>query len=166
MSLHFDGRDFRNALGRFATGVALVTTREGGGRAIGITVNSFSSVSLDPPLVLWSLARSSPNLEHFAVGRPHLIHVLAHDQEALARRFASRTVDKFEGLSYHLTTDGMPRFDDCLAWFDCRTHAWHEEGDHVIVVARVHALDQAERDPLLFCGGRFALLETSASNLG
>lgn len=164
--MHFDAREFRTALGRFATGVALVTAREPHGRAIGITINSFSSVSLDPPLVLWSLATTSPNLEHFAVGREHMIHVLASDQEALARTFASRAVDKFDGLEYEITESGLPRFGGCLAYFDCRTHACHEEGDHVIVIARVHALAQREREPLLFCGGRFASLDSASSNLG
>ena len=164
--MSFDARDFRDALGSFATGVALVTAREPGGRAIGITINSFSSVSLDPPLVLWSLARTSPNLEHFGVGAEHLIHILAHDQEPLARRFASRAVDKFEGIAHNVTDGGLPQFDHCLAYFECRTHAWHEEGDHIIVIARVHALDHRVRDPLLFCAGKFAVLETSASNLG
>jgi 3-hydroxy-9,10-secoandrosta-1,3,5(10)-triene-9,17-dione monooxygenase reductase component len=164
--MSFDAREFRNALGHFATGVVVVTARESGGRAIGITINSFSSVSLDPPLVLWSLARNSPNLEHFAVGTQHLIHVLAHDQEALARRFASRAVDKFEGIAHNLTAGGLPQFDDCLAYFECSTQAWHEEGDHIIVIARVLDLDHRAREPLLFCGGKFALLDSAANSLG
>jgi 3-hydroxy-9,10-secoandrosta-1,3,5(10)-triene-9,17-dione monooxygenase reductase component len=164
--MNFDAREFRNALGSFATGVALVTAREAGGRAIGITINSFSSVSLDPPLVLWSLASTSPNLEHFGVGASHLIHVLAHDQEPLAKRFASRVADKFEGMPHNTTADGLPQFDDCLAYFECRTHALHSEGDHVIVIARVHALTHRARDPLLFCAGKFAVLATEASSLG
>jgi flavin reductase (DIM6/NTAB) family NADH-FMN oxidoreductase RutF len=164
--MSFEAREFRDALGRFATGVALVTARAQDARPIGITINSFSSVSLDPPLVLWSLATTSPNLEHFAIGSEHLIHILAHDQEALARRFASRMEFKFEGLQHGESSRGLPRFDDCLAYFECRTHAWHTEGDHVIVIARVHGLDHRPRDPLLFCGGRFAVLESASGNPG
>jgi flavin reductase (DIM6/NTAB) family NADH-FMN oxidoreductase RutF len=164
--MSFEPRDFRDALGRFATGVALVTARAKDERPIGITINSFSSVSLDPPLVLWSLATTSPNLEHFGVGSEHLIHILAHDQEELARRFASRMEFKFEGLQHGATSKGLPRFDECLAYFECTTHAWHTEGDHVIVIARVHGLHHRARDPLLFCGGKFAVLESSASNAG
>jgi 3-hydroxy-9,10-secoandrosta-1,3,5(10)-triene-9,17-dione monooxygenase reductase component len=164
--MSFERRDFRDALGRFATGVALVTARAQDQRPIGITINSFSSVSLDPPLVLWSLASTSPNLEHFGVGSEHLIHILAHDQEELARRFASRMEFKFEGLQHGESPKGLPRFDDCLAYFDCTTHAWHTEGDHVIVIARVHGLDHRARDPLLFCGGKFAVLGSPASNAG
>ena len=164
--MSFERRDFRDALGRFATGVALVTARAQDQRPIGITINSFSSVSLDPPLVLWSLATTSPNLEHFGVGSEHLIHILAHDQEDLARRFASRLEFKFEGLQHGESPQGLPRFEDCLAYFECTTHAWHTEGDHVIVIARVHGLDHRARDPLLFCGGKFAVLDSSASNAG
>jgi flavin reductase (DIM6/NTAB) family NADH-FMN oxidoreductase RutF len=164
--MSFEARDFRDALGRFATGVALVTARAQDARPIGITINSFSSVSLEPPLVLWSLATTSPNLEHFGVGSEHLIHILAHDQEALARRFASRMEFKFEGLEHGESSKGLPRFDDCLAYFECCTHALHTEGDHVIVIARVHGLHHRAREPLLFCGGKFAVLEQTPSNAG
>lgn len=164
--MSFDTRQFRNALGGFPTGVAVVTGSATDGRPIGITINSFSSVSLEPPLVLWSLATVSPSLEHFAVGRAHVIHVLAHDQEELATRFASRMPDKFDGIAHTIKDDNIPRFDQCVATFECITHALHEEGDHIIVIARVRHLDQRERDPLLFCDGKFAVLDTLASRRG
>jgi 3-hydroxy-9,10-secoandrosta-1,3,5(10)-triene-9,17-dione monooxygenase reductase component len=162
----FDSRQFRSALGGFPTGVAVVTARADDGKPIGITINSFSSVSLDPPLVLWSLARGSLNLPHFAVGRRHIIHVLADHQDELAKRFASRAPDKFSGLSHETTEDNIPLFDECVATFGCATRALYEEGDHVIVIAHVEQIDQREREPLLFWGGKFALLETAASSRG
>ena len=164
--MSFDTRQFRSALGGFPTGVAVVTTRTRAGEPVGITINSFSSVSLDPPLVLWSLATQSPSLTHFAPGCHHVIHVLAHDQEALAQRFASRVPDKFDGIVHAINDNNIPLFDACVATFECTTHALHEEGDHVIVIAQVERLDQRERDPLLFCGGKFAVLDTVASSRG
>jgi flavin reductase (DIM6/NTAB) family NADH-FMN oxidoreductase RutF len=157
----FDKREFRNALGGFATGVAVVTTRAIEGHAIGITINSFSSVSLEPPLVLWSLVTTSPSLAHFVVDQPHVIHVLARDQEELAKRFASPMPDKFAGVPHDFTVSNVPRFDGCVAVFECRTRALYEEGDHVIIVARVEHLIHREREPLLFCSGKFAALETA-----
>ena len=159
--MSFDQREFRNALGGFATGVAVVTTRTGDGNSIGITINSFSSVSLEPPLVLWSLVTSSPSLEHFTLDQPHAIHVLARDQEQLAKRFASPVADKFAGIPHEFTASNVPRFDGCVAVFECRTRAFYEEGDHIIIVARVEHLIHREREPLLFCAGKFATLEVA-----
>ncbi len=164
--MNFDTRQFRSALGGFPTGVAVVTTRTQSGEPVGITINSFSSVSLEPPLVLWSLATQSASLAHFAIGCRHVIHVLAHDQEALAQRFASRIPDKFDGIAHAINDNNIPLFGECVATFDCVTHALHEEGDHMIVIARVEQIDQRARDPLLFCGGKFAVLDTSASSRG
>ena len=161
--MNFDKSEFRNALGGYATGVAVITTRTADGRAIGITINSFSSVSLQPPLVLWSLVTASPSLEHFALGQPHVIHVLAHDQEELARRFASPAADKFAGVPHVLTASSVPRFDGCVAVFECRTRSLYEEGDHMIVVAAVEHLIHRVRDPLLFCGGKFSVLEAEVN---
>lgn len=159
--MSFDKCEFRNALGGFATGVAVVTTRTGAGHSIGITINSFSSVSLEPPLVLWSLVTSSPSLEHFTIDQPHVIHVLARDQEELAKRFASPIADKFAGIPHEFTASNVPRFDGCVAVFECRTRALYEEGDHIIIVARVEHLIHREREPLLFCAGKFAALEVA-----
>lgn len=162
----FDSQQFRSALGGFPTGVAVVTARAEDGKPIGITINSFSSVSLEPPLVLWSLAKNSPNLAHFACGCRHIIHVLADHQDALAKRFASRLPDKFSGLSHESNQDNIPRLDECVATFECTTRTLHEEGDHVIVIAHVQQIDQREREPLLFWGGKFVWFETAASSRG
>jgi flavin reductase (DIM6/NTAB) family NADH-FMN oxidoreductase RutF len=162
----FDAQQFRSALGGFPTGVAVVTARADDGRPIGITINSFSSVSLEPPPVLWSLAKGSPNLPHFAPGRRHIIHVLADHQDKLARRFARPAPDKFAGLPHQTSQDNIPLFDECVATCGCVTRTLYEEGDHVIVIAHVEQIDQREREPLLFWGGKFALLETAASSCG
>lgn len=162
----FDSRQFRSALGGFPTGVAVVTARADDGKPIGITINSFSSVSLDPPLVLWSLAKGSSNLPHFAVGRRQIIHVLADHQDELAKRFSSRVPDKFSGLAHETSQDNIPLFDECVATFGCTPRSLYEEGDHVIVIAHVEQIDQREREPLLFWAGKFALLETAASSRG
>ena len=159
-------RELRDVFGLFTTGVTVVTAVGPDGEPVGITINSFSSVSLAPPLVLWSLATTSPSLAHFALGAHHVIHVLAHDQEALAQRFASRIPDKFDGIAHVINDNNIPLFGECVATFDCVTHSLHAEGDHVIVIARVDALDQRARDPLLFCGGKFAVLDTAASSRG
>lgn len=164
--MSFDARQFRAALGGFPTGVAVVTARAEDGKAVGITINSFCSVSIEPPLVLWSLAKNSPSLAHFACGRRHIIHVLADHQDELARRFASRATDKFSEVRHGNSEDNIPRFDECVATFECATRSMYEEGDHVIVVAHVDRIDQREREPLLFWAGRFTVLETVASSRG
>ena len=117
-------RAFRNALGSFPTGVTIITTQDpSDGRMTGITVNSFSSVSLDPPLVLWSLARKSPSLDQFAVGRQHAIHVLSHGQKDLAYHFAAPKPDKFAGVQHHVPADfKAPILAGATACFYCETH--------------------------------------------
>ena len=146
---------FRNALGCFPTGVTIITTQDpADGRLTGITVNSFSSVSLDPPLVLWSLARKSPNLEQFGVGRQHAIHVLSHAQKDLAYHFATPKPDKFAGVAHALTSDfKAPILDAVTACFYCETHQLLDGGDHLIVLARVVRHETTDRAPLLFAKG-------------
>ena len=147
---------FRKALGSFPTGVTVVTCRNiSSGRPIGITVSSFNSVSLEPPLVLWSLSRKSPHIEQFAAGRQHSIHVLAESQSELAMRFADRSQDKFAGIALtHDTPDAPPSIAGVSARFDCRTEAHYEGGDHIIVLARVTELIADGLRPLVFWGGR------------
>lgn len=149
-------RAFRDALGRFATGVTVVTCATAAG-PLGITANSFASVSLDPPLVLWAPARVSRRFDAFAEARHFAIHVLGEDQAALGAGF-SASGDAFDGLPTARNPEGCPVIEGCLARFECRAHARHDGGDHDIVVGRV--LRAAARDgaPLVFaCGsyGRF-----------
>ena len=149
-------RAFRNALGVFPTGVTVITTRDADtGRAVGLTVSSFNSVSLQPRLVLWSIARTSPNLDQFAVGKRHVIHVLAHDQGELARRFANPKLDKFDGVSLtHDLEDAPPVLEGVAAHFECETESLLEGGDHWIVLSRVHDYQTHEQRPLLFWSGQ------------
>lgn len=153
----FDRREFRDALGCFATGVTVVTTRAQNGEPIGLTVNSFSSVSLQPPMVLWSLARDSQSLTAFEQARHWAVHVLAARQEELSARFAARGTDKFAGLTLDDGVGGLPLLRDCAARFQCRAAFQYDGGDHVIFVGEVVALDRSESPPLVFHRGRYAV---------
>ena len=149
-------REFRDALGRFATGVTVVTTDTPQG-ALGITANSFASVSLDPPLVLWSPARASRRFPAFAAAERYAIHILGSDQVDLCQRFTRDGFD-FAGLDWQAGPDGVPLIGGCLARFDCARVDTHDGGDHLIVVGRVIEAEHREGAPLLFsCGsyGRF-----------
>lgn len=150
-----DPREFRNALGSFATGVTIVTAVGEDGRRVGLTANSFSSVSLDPPLVLWSLARKAPSLSVFTDVSHFAINVLAEDQMALSNRFASPIEDKFEGVDWRPGLGGAPLIEGCVARFECRNHMQHDGGDHVIFVGRVDRFDYTKRAPLLFLTGGY-----------
>jgi 3-hydroxy-9,10-secoandrosta-1,3,5(10)-triene-9,17-dione monooxygenase reductase component len=152
-----DARRFRNALGAFATGVTIVTTRDAHGADVGLTANSFNSVSLDPPMVLWSLAKSARSLPAFIAAGHFAVHVLAADQEELSLRFAARGVEKFAGLDLERNAAGVPLLRGCSARFQCRTAFQHEGGDHVIFVGAVEAFDHSESPPLVFHGGSYAL---------
>jgi 3-hydroxy-9,10-secoandrosta-1,3,5(10)-triene-9,17-dione monooxygenase reductase component len=150
-----DARRFRNALGAFATGVTIVTTRDAEGRDVGLTANSFNSVSLEPPMVLWSLARSARSLPAFLAATHFAVHVLAADQEELSLRFAARGAEKFAGLELERGAAGVPLLRGCSARFQCRTAFRHEGGDHVIFVGAVDSFDQSGLPPLIFHGGRY-----------
>ena len=152
-----DARQFRSALGAFATGVTIVTTRDAQGRDIGLTANSFNSVSLEPPMVLWSLAKNARSLPAFLAAEHFAVHVLAADQEDLSLRFAARGAEKFAGLDLERGASGVPLLRGCSARFQCRTAFRHEGGDHVIFVGAVEAFDHSDRPPLVFHGGRYAL---------
>lgn len=149
-------RHFRNALSAFATGVTIVTTRDATGRDIGLTANSFNSVSLEPPMVLWSLSRQSPNLNAFMAAEHFAVHVLASNQDDLAQRFATRGIDKFAALELQRGPSDIPLLEHCAARFQCRTAYRYEGGDHVIFVGEVLAFDHTERAPLVFHAGQYA----------
>jgi flavin reductase (DIM6/NTAB) family NADH-FMN oxidoreductase RutF len=149
-------RPFRDALGRYATGVTLVTADSEIG-PLGITANSFSSLSLDPPLVLWSPARASRRFEAFAGVRHFAIHVLRADQEEIARRFAHHGTD-FTGLKVTLSARRVPLLGDALARFECEFEALHDAGDHAIIVGRVGQAHIGKGEPLIFAGGRYRTL--------
>ena len=150
-------RQFRNALGAFATGVTIVTTRSHAGEDIGLTANSFNSVSLEPPMVLWSLAKSSQSLPAFLESGHFAVHVLASSQEELSLTFATRGADKFAGLVLERGKGEIPLLGGCSARFQCRTAFNYEGGDHVIFVGEVQAFDHFNRPPLVFHSGRYAV---------
>ena len=157
MQQSFDPQRFRQALGAFPTGVTVVTTVDAAGRDVGVTANSFNSVSLDPPLVLWSLGRNSGNFDAFMAARHFVVHVLASHQDALASRFAQKGIDRFAGLTPQRGTSGIALLDGCVARFECRTAFQYEGGDHIIFVGEVVNFEHAPHEPLIFKRGRFAL---------
>ncbi len=152
-----DRRALRNALGAFATGVTIVSTQSAEGQDVGITANSFNSVSLDPPMVLWSLSRKAMSLPAFQGNTHFAVHILAADQDGLSRRFATQGLDKFAGLAVERGFGNVPLIDGCAARFQCRTAFNYDGGDHVIFVGEVLAFDSFERPPLLFHAGDYAL---------
>jgi flavin reductase (DIM6/NTAB) family NADH-FMN oxidoreductase RutF len=146
----------RSALGLFATGVTIVTARAADGSLIGLTANSFNSVSLTPPLVLWSLGLKSGALQTFLQAKHYAIHVLSVEQQALAERFASKSADRFDGLQFADGQGDVPIIPGCAAVFECTSRSQYPEGDHVILVGEVIACQHdATRSPLLFHGGKF-----------
>ena len=152
----FSSDEFRAALGMFATGVTVVTGRDANGHRIGLTANSFNSVSLNPPLVLWSLSRAAGSMPAFTRGSHYAINILAADQKALAERFSSRVVDRFAGVSFREGSGGAPILDGAAAVFECFNRSRYVEGDHVIFVGEVERCTHREGAmPLLFHGGRY-----------
>jgi flavin reductase (DIM6/NTAB) family NADH-FMN oxidoreductase RutF len=147
------GREFRDALGKFATGVTIVTC-EGPQGPVGITANSFSSVSLDPALVLWSPARASRRFPAFEAAQHFAIHVLGTHQRDVCAAFA-RHGDAFSAADWHRTTEGVPALDGCLARFECQREAVHDGGDHLIIVGRVLRATAEDGDPLVFSEGTY-----------
>ena len=149
-------RQLRNSLGCFATGVTIVTAPATEGPPVGLTVSSFSSVSLDPPLVLFSVARSARSLEQLEDADGYAVNVLSSLHVELSNRFARAGEDKWDGVEYSAGHCDAPIFDDALATFECEPYATYDGGDHVIFVGRVVRHDAAEeREPLLFYRGRY-----------
>jgi flavin reductase (DIM6/NTAB) family NADH-FMN oxidoreductase RutF len=152
----FSAQEFRAALGMFATGVTIVTARTTGGQVIGLTANSFNSVSLDPPLVLWSLAQAAASLPAFRAGSHYAINVLANDQKTLAQRFALKGADRWAGVSFTEGMGGAPLLTGAAATFECFNRSRYDEGDHVIFVGEGERCSwRPGASPLLFHGGKF-----------
>jgi flavin reductase (DIM6/NTAB) family NADH-FMN oxidoreductase RutF len=152
----FSAQEFRAALGTFATGVTVVTSLDASGRPVGLTANSFNSVSISPPLVLWSLSQRAGSMPAFTGGSHYAINILAADQRVLAERFASRDLDRFAGLAYRQGAGGAPVLEGAAAVFECFNRSRYEEGDHVIFVGEVERCERREgAQPLIFHGGRY-----------
>jgi flavin reductase (DIM6/NTAB) family NADH-FMN oxidoreductase RutF len=153
---NFDTAQFRQALGMFATGVTIVTARTAQGELVGLTANSFNSVSLTPPLVLWSLSHRAGSMAAFSAGSHYAINILAADQQDLARQFATKGVDRYQGVAFETGTQGAPLLHGAVATFECFNRSRYEEGDHVIFVGEVeHCSYRPGASPLLFHGGQF-----------
>lgn len=167
VATQFDSKEFRHALGCFPTGVAIITTLDGQGKACGLTCNSFSSVSLDPPLVLWSLRKKSSSIDIFRGADAFAINVLAGDQGELSGRFATSAIaDKFEGVAFESGFAGVPLISDCVARFHCSMHQQHDAGDHIIFIGRVERFERVrEDDPLVFCKGAYMMVTQSLREL-
>ncbi|WP_089881639.1 flavin reductase family protein [Citreimonas salinaria] len=155
-----DPRAFREALGRFGTGVTVITcaTRDG---PLGITANSFSSLSLDPPLVLWAPAKSSARYPHFMAAERFAIHVMGRDQFDTCRGFA-RDGDAFDRIAWEEGEGGVPLISGSLSCFECATTATHDGGDHSIIVARVTRVTTRAGEPLLFFGGAYGTFDPAS----
>lgn len=151
--MSLDPKMLRRAFGAFATGVAVVAARDAGGRPIGLTVNSLTSVSLDPPLLLWCLADSSPNLAAFSEAPSFAISILTLEQQELCGRFARPAENKFAGVAWREGYLGAPVLEGAAAFFDCARGDILRAGDHAVIFGRIVAFGQGEGDPLIYCRG-------------
>jgi len=150
----------RRCLGKFATGVTVVTC-QGTKGPCGITANSFSSVSLQPPLLLWNIAKVSNSLQAFLDAEHFVINVLSAAQENLAEHFALSDHTVFENIDYMINGKDVPLLPDSVACFECRTHQIHDCGDHYIIIGEIESYRAEDGDPLLFFGGEYIALRNS-----
>lgn len=155
-----DALDFRRALGSFATGIGVVTALDKKGKKTGITISSFNSVSLEPPLILWSIGLDSMSYDVFVDAEHFAVHILAKQQGELCERFAQRGENKFRNLACLTGLHGVPILPDFAACFECSTEHVYPGGDHKIIVGRVHRFEAREADPLVYHRSRF--LEVSS----
>ncbi|MGI9492504.1 MAG: flavin reductase family protein [Geminicoccaceae bacterium] len=153
-----DPKSLRQALGCFATGVAVITTLGDWDAPVGLTVNSFSSVSLDPPLILWSLSHNAPSFGAFQRHDGFAVNVMSVDAKDLVLRFARPSADKFKGVVWTSGYLGVPLLDDVVATFECRTESRIAKGDHEIYVGRIVRYVSTDRSPLIFHRGSFTTL--------
>jgi 3-hydroxy-9,10-secoandrosta-1,3,5(10)-triene-9,17-dione monooxygenase reductase component len=146
----------RRAFGMFATGVTIISAQHPVQGLVGMTVNSFTSVSLDPPLILFSLARTSYTLQPLLESPAFVVNILRDGQRALSHRFAHSGGEKWQGLSWRAAASGAPILAGCIAFFDCVHHAQYDGGDHIVLLGRVMAMDvEAEGEPLLYFHSRY-----------
>jgi flavin reductase (DIM6/NTAB) family NADH-FMN oxidoreductase RutF len=158
-----DARDFRTALGSFATGVTIITAVGLDGRPVGLTCNSFASVSLNPALLLWSLVVHSPSMQVFQEASHFTVNILGASQANLAMQFAKSSADKFAGVGWAAGLGGAPVIDGCIAHFQCRNAYRYYGGDHVIFLGAVETYAHTRDEPLLFARGKFGTFEPAAS---
>lgn len=157
---NFDTLEYRKALSLFPTGVAIISTTDAEDRPVGLTCNSFSSVSLDPPLVSWSLRKESKSLEAFKASRGFVINILSREQHKLSAQFASSKIpDKFSGVATRRGAGGLPVLELCAATFECANFAVHDAGDHLLFLGKVERFGHdLNHHPLVFCKGNYMFL--------
>lgn len=156
--MQLDPKALRGALGRFTTGVTIVTCRDDGGQPVGLTANSFSALSLDPPLVLWALRCVSPSVGAFQAASHFAVNVLAEAQVEVSRRFATAAVDRFDTGAWSRGQGGVPVLAGATAVFECALESHQVAGDHVLFIGRVLAMHEAALPPLVFQAGHYRLL--------
>ena len=149
-------KEFRQCLAKFATGVTVVTCSDKQGRPYGITANSFSSVSLEPHLVLWNIAKVSNSLQAFLEADKFAVNILASDQQELSSHFAKSDHTLFDSIEIKRSGENVPLIPGALARFECRTHRIHDCGDHHIIIGEVMRFESRDAEPLLFFGGNYA----------
>jgi flavin reductase (DIM6/NTAB) family NADH-FMN oxidoreductase RutF len=158
----FTSQELRKGFASFATGVTVITCIDENQNPHGITISSFNTVSLEPPLILWSLKKHSRLMPWVEVGKKHLIHVLERSQETLAMHFATVKVNQFAGIDHQLAESGLTQVNQCVAYYECETVSVHTGGDHNIIVARVLQLkNYPEKEPLIFARSKFVGLDFS-----
>jgi 3-hydroxy-9,10-secoandrosta-1,3,5(10)-triene-9,17-dione monooxygenase reductase component len=162
----FNSQELRRALGRFATGITIITARGSDGAPVGMTCNSFGSLSLDPPLVQWSIARTSRNYAVLCAATYFAVHVLDSSQGELCRQFSATNGDRFASLEVEEGLAGLPLLRQHHARFECETQARHMAGDHMIIIGRVLRLCEQEGDPLLFYRGALSRIAGSGALAG
>ena len=156
----FDQRALRDVFGAYVTGVTVVTTLCEDGTPCGVTANSFSSVSLDPPLILWSQGLNANSYPVFRDAERFVVNILALDQVEISQRFATPGIDRFAGLSHRQGAGGVPILDDCMAYLECRKTAVYPGGDHAIFLGEVENFHRSARAPLAFSSGRYSSAQT------
>ncbi|WP_114654105.1 flavin reductase family protein [Polynucleobacter necessarius] len=158
----FTSQELRKGFSSFATGVTVITCLDAAQNAHGITISSFNTVSLEPPLILWSLKKHSRLMPNFEVGHKQLIHVLERSQEAMAMHFATVKENQFVNIPHKIAASGLTQIEGCSAYFECETVSAHTGGDHNIIVARVLNLKHIpESYPLIFAHSKFMGLDSS-----
>ena len=158
-------RHLRSAFGQYPTGVTVITAAAPDGRKIGLTANSFASLSLDPPLVLWSIGKTSPSCPDFVNAGYFAINVLAKDQIELSRRFSRASPDKYTGVACRESLGGTTVLDGCSAHFVCRNLAQHEGGDHLIFIGQIEHFEAAGHAPLVFHSGQYRAVATHPESI-
>lgn len=154
-------RQIRDVFGQFATGVTVITTQTAEGKKIGMTANSFSSLSLDPPLVLWSLSKTAPSITAFSKASHFAIHILSAEQQAISQHFARGAEDKFATIAHETCEQGVPILNEALTTLLCKNIQQYEGGDHLIFIGELTHTRQQEGEPLLFHRGQYALKQTA-----